>query len=147
MLKWLLNHDQTLRPTTEELLSSDLLPPAQLEDSELQEMLRHALANPQSKSYKSLVARCLHQQGDAVLELSYHLGFVQTNRKLEYVKVECSLEALRRVLYFQCPVPTRPDLDDQHRTRYPNHCDISVGHLVLVFLVKLLKFNFALDFS
>lgn len=86
-----MNHDQTLRPTTEELLSSDLLPPAPLEDSELQEMLRHVLANPQSKTYKSLVARSLNQQSDAVLELTYHLGFVQINRKLEYVKVSVGM--------------------------------------------------------
>lgn len=87
MIKWLLNHDQNKRPTAEELLASDLLPPARLEDNELQEMLRHVLANPQSKSYKHLVARCLAQQSDTVLELTYHLGLVETNPKVEYVKV------------------------------------------------------------
>lgn len=76
-----------MRPTAEELLSSDLLPPAQLEDDELHDVVRHVLANPQSKSYRNLVARSLAQQSDAVLELTYHLGFIQTNRKLEYVKV------------------------------------------------------------
>jgi len=68
MLQWLLNHDPAQRPTAEELLSSDLVPPAQLEANELQEMLRHALANPQSKAYKNLVARCLQQESDEVLE-------------------------------------------------------------------------------
>lgn len=87
VIKWLLNHDQNKRPTAEELLASDLLPPAPLEDNELQEMLRHVLANPQSKAYKHLVGRCLAQQSDAVLELTYHLGLVQTNSKLELVKV------------------------------------------------------------
>lgn len=87
VIKWLLNHDQNRRPTAEELLSSDLLPPARLEDNELQEMLRHVLANPQSKSYKHLVARCLAQQSDTILELTYHLGSVHTNAKLEFVKV------------------------------------------------------------
>lgn len=87
VIKWLLYHDQNKRPTAEELLGSDLLPPARLEDNELQEMLRHVLANPQSKSYKHLVARCLAQQSDTVLELTYHLGLVEINSKLEYVKV------------------------------------------------------------
>lgn len=63
------------------------MPPAPLEDNELQEMARHVLANPQSKSYKHLVARCLAQESDAILELTYHLGMVQTNPKLEIVKV------------------------------------------------------------
>ena len=85
----MLNHDQTKRPNAEELLQSDLLPPARLEDNELQEILRHILANPQSKTYKHLVARCLAQQSDTVLELTYHLNLVQTNTKLEIVKVSC----------------------------------------------------------
>lgn len=87
VIKWLLNHDQSKRPTAEELLASDLLPPARLEDNELHEMLRHVLANPQSKTYKHLVARCLAQQSDTVLEMTYHMGLVQTNPKLELVKV------------------------------------------------------------
>ncbi|EDW27954.1 GL27249 [Drosophila persimilis] len=74
MLRWLLSHDPAQRPTAEELLISDLVPPAELEANELQEMLRHALANPQSKAYKNLVARCLQQESDEVLEHTYHLG-------------------------------------------------------------------------
>lgn len=87
VIKWLLNHDQTKRPTAEELLASELVPPAHLEANELQEMLRHALANPQSKSYKHLVARCLGQQSDTVLELTYHLELSQISPILEVLKV------------------------------------------------------------
>lgn len=75
------------RPTAEELLSSELVPPAQLEANELQEMLRHALANPQSKAYKHLVARCLDQQSDTIEELTYHLGLVPISPTLELIKV------------------------------------------------------------
>ncbi|XP_037027743.1 eIF-2-alpha kinase GCN2 isoform X2 [Bradysia coprophila] len=88
VIKWLLNHDQTRRPTAEELLASELVPPAQLEANELQEMLRHALANPQSKSYKHLVARCLAQQSDTVLELTYHLELSQISPILEVLKAK-----------------------------------------------------------
>lgn len=87
ILKWLLNHDQNKRPTAEELLASDLFPPARLEDNAVQEMLRMILANPQSKTYKHLVARCLTQESDMILELSYHTGLVQMNARLELVKV------------------------------------------------------------
>lgn len=88
VIKWLLNHDQSKRPTAEELLTSDLLPPQRLEDNELQEFLRHVLANPQSKTYKHLVARCLAQECDEVLELTYHLGSVSTNPMLELIKTK-----------------------------------------------------------
>ncbi|KAL9892877.1 eukaryotic translation initiation factor 2 alpha kinase Gcn2 isoform 1-T1 [Glossina fuscipes fuscipes] len=74
LLRWLLNHDPAQRPTAEELLASDLVPPAQLEASELQEMLKNALANPQSKAYKHIVARCFQQESDEILEHTYHLG-------------------------------------------------------------------------
>lgn len=87
VIKWLLAHDPVQRPTAEELLASESVPPAQLEANELQEMLRHALANPQSKAYKHLVARCLAQKSDTVLELTYHLGFVAISPILELVKV------------------------------------------------------------
>lgn len=87
VIKWLLNHDQLKRPTAEELLSSELVPPAHLEANELQEMVRNALANTQSKSYKHIVARCLAQQSDTVLELTYHLGLVPISSKLEFTKV------------------------------------------------------------
>lgn len=87
IIKWLLHHDQNKRPTADELLVSDLFPPAQLEDNDVQEMLRTILANPQSKTYKHLVARCLAQGSDTVLELTYHLGLVQMNARLELVKV------------------------------------------------------------
>lgn len=50
------------------------MPPAQLEASELQEMLKNALANPQSKAYKHIVARCLQQESDEILEHTYHMG-------------------------------------------------------------------------
>ena len=87
VIEWLLNHDPAKRPTSEELLSSELVPPARLEANELQEMLRHALANPQSRAYKHLVSRCLAQQSDNVLELTYHFDLVPISPTVEYVKV------------------------------------------------------------
>ncbi|XP_036323634.1 eIF-2-alpha kinase GCN2 [Rhagoletis pomonella] len=91
ILRCLLNHDPAQRPTAEELLSSDLVPPAQLEANELQEMLRHALANPQSKAYKHLVARCLQQQSDELLEYTYHLG---SSRNMKSWNSPISLDGL-----------------------------------------------------
>ena len=86
-----MNHDASQRPTAEELLASDLVPPAQLEANELQETLRHALANAQSKSYKHLVARCLQQESDEILEQTYHLG---NNRSLKSWNATSALDGL-----------------------------------------------------
>lgn len=73
-----MNHDPSQRPTAEELLASDLVPPVQLEASELHEMLKNALANPQSKAYKHIVSRCLQQESDEILEHTYHIGGSRT---------------------------------------------------------------------
>ncbi|GAB0096649.1 eukaryotic translation initiation factor 2-alpha kinase 4 [Sergentomyia squamirostris] len=86
VIQWLLNHDSAKRPSSEELLTSDLVPPARLEATELQEMLRNVLANPQSRTYKHLVSRCLSQQSDTVLELTYHFGLVPISTTMEFVK-------------------------------------------------------------
>lgn len=86
LLKWLLDHNPTRRPTSEELLQSELLPPVKLEAYELQEMLRHVLANPQSRSYKHLIARCLAQESDLVCQMTYHLGIVPISSIFENVK-------------------------------------------------------------
>lgn len=86
LLKWLLDHNPTRRPTSEELLQSELLPPIKLEAYELQEMLRHVLANPQSRSYKHLIARCLAQESDLVCQMTYHLGIVPISSIFENVK-------------------------------------------------------------
>lgn len=86
ILKWLLNHDMSKRPSAAELLASDLVPSAPLEAKEVQETLRHVLANPQSKLYKHLVARCLQQESDSTLELTYHWDLISINSRFEYVK-------------------------------------------------------------
>ena len=59
LIKWLLDHDPSLRPTSVELLQSDYLPPPQVEEAEMQEMVKHTLASRNSKSYRHLVDSCL----------------------------------------------------------------------------------------
>lgn len=86
LIQWLLNHDPKQRPTTEELLSSDLLPSQKLEANELQEMVRHVLANPQSRIYKHLIAKCLTQESDILTELTYHTDMMPIFPLFEFVK-------------------------------------------------------------
>lgn len=87
LLKWLLDHNPSKRPTSEELLQSELLPQAKLEVSELQEMLRGVLANPQSRSYKHLVNRLIQQESDHLLQFAYHSELpIQISSVFENVK-------------------------------------------------------------
>ncbi|XP_055627354.1 eIF-2-alpha kinase GCN2 [Toxorhynchites rutilus septentrionalis] len=85
-IRWLLNHDHAKRPTTEELLSSDLIPRIRMEAEEIQDVIRQVLANPQSKDYKHLIARCFSQESDTIFEHSYHLGMVPMIPRFDYVK-------------------------------------------------------------
>lgn len=55
-------------------------------------MMRHVLANPQSKAYKHLVARCLQQESGPVLEATYNLDLISKSNwdlisDLEFLKV------------------------------------------------------------
>lgn len=69
-----MNHDPSQRPTAQELLSSDYLPPPQLEETELQEMVRHTLSNTQSKAYKYLVASCFTQEVTPAEDITYDMN-------------------------------------------------------------------------
>lgn len=116
VVRWLLNHDASKRPTSEELLSSDLIPPARLEATELQEMLRNVLANPQSKTYKHLVSRCLSQHNDEILELTYHMGMSVHSACLEYVKNKV-VDLLRLHGAVEVTTPLLTPLESQHTHR------------------------------
>ncbi|KAI4502781.1 hypothetical protein M0802_001825 [Mischocyttarus mexicanus] len=74
IFRWLLNHDPSQRPTAQELLSSEYLPPPLLEETELQEMVRHTLSNTQSKAYKYLVASCFMQEVTAAEDITYDMN-------------------------------------------------------------------------
>ena len=86
LLKCLLDHNPDKRPTSEELLTSDLLPAAKLEASEVLEGLRLVFATPQSRIYRQLVSKCLEQESDTVCQLTYHLGMVPISSLFENVK-------------------------------------------------------------
>ncbi|XP_011337588.1 eIF-2-alpha kinase GCN2 isoform X2 [Ooceraea biroi] len=74
IIRWLLNHDPSQRPTAQELLSSKYLPPPQLEETELQEMVRHTLSDSQSKAYKYLVASCFTQDVTPAEDITYDMN-------------------------------------------------------------------------
>ena len=74
IIRWLLNHDPTTRPTSQELLKSDYLPPPQREEAELNEVLRSTIANPESKSYKHMIKAIYNQQVREAVDFAYDTG-------------------------------------------------------------------------
>lgn len=76
----MLNHDPSQRPTSQELLASDLLPPPELEETELQDMARRTLSNVQSKAYKYLISCCLSQDNTTTAaDLTYEMNLMGRN--------------------------------------------------------------------
>lgn len=73
VIEWLLNHDPALRPTTQELLKSELLPPPQLEESELHEVLQHTMANINGKAYRTMVGQLFAQYTSPVMDYTYDI--------------------------------------------------------------------------
>ncbi|KAG1682245.1 eIF-2-alpha kinase GCN2 [Nymphon striatum] len=73
LIYWLLNHDQNSRPSSQQLLSSDLLPPAQIEQTQLNEHFRKTIANPQSKAYKYLISSLFQQETTMSADITYDM--------------------------------------------------------------------------
>lgn len=73
MIEWLLNHDPALRPTAQELLKSELLPPPQMEESELHEVLQHTMANINGKAYRTMVGQLFAQNTSPVMDYTYDI--------------------------------------------------------------------------
>ncbi|XP_072314052.1 eIF-2-alpha kinase GCN2 [Eucyclogobius newberryi] len=73
VIEWLLNHDPALRPTAQELLKSELLPPPQMEESELHEVLQHTMANVSGKAYRTMVGQLFAQNLSPVMDYTYDI--------------------------------------------------------------------------
>uniref|UniRef100_A0A7N5JDF9 eIF-2-alpha kinase GCN2 n=1 Tax=Ailuropoda melanoleuca TaxID=9646 RepID=A0A7N5JDF9_AILME len=71
VISWLLNHDPAKRPTATELLKSELLPPPQMEESELHGVLHHTLANVDGKAYRTMMAQIFSQRISPAIDYTY----------------------------------------------------------------------------
>ncbi|XP_050438302.1 eIF-2-alpha kinase GCN2 [Adelges cooleyi] len=74
IIKWLLNHDPCKRPNSTDILQSQYVPPPQLKDTELHEMVRNTLSNSKSKNYKHLIAACFNQKVTAVEDITFTMS-------------------------------------------------------------------------
>lgn len=87
VIEWLLKHDPALRPTALELLKSELLPPPQMEESELHEVLQHTMANINGKSYRTMVAQLFAQNTSPVMDYAYDIDLYKVRSWLSWSSV------------------------------------------------------------
>lgn len=80
MIEWLLNHDPALRPSAQELLKSELMPPPQMEESELHEVLQHTMANINGKAYRTMVGQLFAQNTSPVMDFTYDIDLHKVQR-------------------------------------------------------------------
>ncbi|GAB6026062.1 hypothetical protein CHUAL_012266 [Chamberlinius hualienensis] len=73
LIRWLLDHDPSKRPTCQELLQSNLLPPLQMEEVELHDMLRQTVSNSQSKAYKYMISSLFQQETSTAAIVTYDM--------------------------------------------------------------------------
>uniref|UniRef100_A0A672HF79 Protein kinase domain-containing protein n=1 Tax=Salarias fasciatus TaxID=181472 RepID=A0A672HF79_SALFA len=73
VIEWLLKHDPALRPTAQELQKSELLPPSQMMESELHEVLHNTMANVNAKAYRTMVGQLFAQNNSPVMDYTYDI--------------------------------------------------------------------------
>uniref|UniRef100_A0A3Q0S793 non-specific serine/threonine protein kinase n=1 Tax=Amphilophus citrinellus TaxID=61819 RepID=A0A3Q0S793_AMPCI len=88
VIEWLLKHDPALRPTAQELLKSELLPPPQMEESELHEVLQHTMANVNGKAYRTMVAQLFAQNISPVIDYTYDIDLYKGSFSFNSAKLQ-----------------------------------------------------------
>ncbi|KAM6202509.1 eIF-2-alpha kinase GCN2 [Rhynchocyon petersi] len=88
VISWLLNHDPAKRPTATELLKSELLPPPQMEESELHEVLHHTLANVDGKAYRTMMAHIFSQRISPAIDYTYDSDILKGNFSIRTAKIQ-----------------------------------------------------------
>uniref|UniRef100_A0ABI7YGL3 non-specific serine/threonine protein kinase n=2 Tax=Felis catus TaxID=9685 RepID=A0ABI7YGL3_FELCA len=88
VISWLLNHDPAKRPTATELLKSELLPPPQMEESELHEVLHHTLANMDGKAYRTMMAQIFSQRISPAIDYTYDSNMLKGTFSIRTAKIQ-----------------------------------------------------------
>ncbi|KAF6351176.1 eukaryotic translation initiation factor 2 alpha kinase 4 [Rhinolophus ferrumequinum] len=88
VISWLLNHDPAKRPTATELLRSELLPPPQLEEAELHEVLHHTLANADGKAYRTMMAHIFSQRIPPAIDYTYDSDILKGSFSIRTAKIQ-----------------------------------------------------------
>ncbi|XP_053138825.1 eIF-2-alpha kinase GCN2 [Hemicordylus capensis] len=88
VIAWLLNHDPSKRPTAMELLKSEHLPPPQMEESELHEVLHHTLANVDGKAYRTMMGQIFSQRISPAIDYTYDSDLLKGSFSVRSAKIQ-----------------------------------------------------------
>ncbi|XP_064316192.1 eIF-2-alpha kinase GCN2 isoform X3 [Phalacrocorax carbo] len=88
VITWLLNHDPAARPTAVELLKSEHLPPPQMEESELHEVLHHTLANVDGKAYRTMMNQIFSQRISPAIDYTYDSDMLKGSFSIWAAKIQ-----------------------------------------------------------
>ncbi|XP_062973789.1 eIF-2-alpha kinase GCN2 [Elgaria multicarinata webbii] len=88
VITWLLNHDPSKRPTAMELLKSEHLPPPQMEESELHEVLHHTLANVDGKAYRTMMGQIFSQRISPAIDYTYDSDILKGSFSVRSAKIQ-----------------------------------------------------------
>ncbi|XP_068018973.1 eIF-2-alpha kinase GCN2 isoform X2 [Melanerpes formicivorus] len=88
VITWLLNHDPAARPTAVELLKSEHLPPPQMEESELHEVLHHTLANVDGKAYRTMMSQIFSQRISPAIDYTYDSDMLKGSFSVWAAKIQ-----------------------------------------------------------
>uniref|UniRef100_A0A672V7Z4 non-specific serine/threonine protein kinase n=1 Tax=Strigops habroptila TaxID=2489341 RepID=A0A672V7Z4_STRHB len=88
VITWLLNHDPAARPTAVELLKSEHLPPPQMEESELHEVLHHTLANVDGKAYRTMMSQIFLQRVSPAIDYTYDSDMLKGSFSVWAAKIQ-----------------------------------------------------------
>lgn len=88
IIRWLLDHNPDQRPTSQELLKSQHIPP-NIEDNELEEILNHTLATTNSTRYRTLISYVMNQEiAQNKLDLTYDYEVITAQFNGKHAVVE-----------------------------------------------------------
>nr|XP_056707847.1 eIF-2-alpha kinase GCN2 [Euleptes europaea] len=88
VVAWLLNHDPSKRPTAMELSKSEHLPPPQMEESELHEVLHHTLANVDGKAYRTMMGQIFSQRISPAIDYAYDSDILKGSFSVRSAKIQ-----------------------------------------------------------
>lgn len=73
IISWLLQHDVSKRPSSNELITSKYIPPLLMEETELNSLLHTTVSNPQSRMYKHMISALFDQEVSTEFDFTYDI--------------------------------------------------------------------------
>ena len=88
MIRWLLTHDVSIRPSAAELLSSDCLPRPPLEEAQFVDTLKRALSHTASANYHKLMGNLFDRSQTLIQDQCWDLDPMQVGIGRRILKID-----------------------------------------------------------